>query len=121
MAAIYLVMGGERAARKKAGMSQRPTLVRGGRVIDPDSGHDGVADVLIGPDGRIVAAARGLDAPEGAEVIEAKGLAVFPGFTISTSSSVSLASSTRRPLRRDVLRRWLEASRRWPVWRTPGP
>ena len=61
-------------------MSQRPTLVRGGRVIDPGSGHDGVADVLIGGDGRIVAVAEGLEAPEGAEVIEARGLAVFPGF-----------------------------------------
>ena len=29
---------------------------------------------------RIVAVAEGLEAPEGAEVIEARGLAVFPGF-----------------------------------------
>ena len=52
--------------------------VRGGRVIDPASGHDAVADVLL-RDGRI--AALGPDAGQGASnVIDASGLVVSPGF-----------------------------------------
>lgn len=54
------------------------TLIRGGRVIDPASGRDGRADVLI-EDGRIAAVADALDVP-GAEVIDATGLWVTPGF-----------------------------------------
>ena len=55
-----------------------PLLIKNGRVIDPASGHDGVADVLI-EDGRITAVAGHLD-KEGAEVFDAKGLVVVPGF-----------------------------------------
>jgi dihydroorotase len=55
-----------------------PLLIKNGRVIDPASGYDGLADVLI-EDGRITAVARHLDS-EGAEVIDAKGLVVAPGF-----------------------------------------
>jgi dihydroorotase len=53
-------------------------LIRGGRVLDPDSDHDGVADVLI-EDGRIVEVGPGLEAA-GAEVLDAEGLWVAPGF-----------------------------------------
>jgi dihydroorotase len=53
-------------------------LIRGGRVIDPSRGTDGVADVLLG-DGRILAVGRGVAAPEGALVIEAAGKVVAPG------------------------------------------
>ena len=53
-------------------------LIKNGRVIDPASGHDGSADVLI-EDGRIAAVARQLD-HEGAEVFDAGGLVVAPGF-----------------------------------------
>lgn len=54
-------------------------LIRNGRVIDPASGRDGVADVWI-EDGLI----RGVDAnlapPSGAQVFDAAGLVVAPGF-----------------------------------------
>ncbi|MPZ49889.1 MAG: amidohydrolase family protein [Dehalococcoidia bacterium] len=53
-------------------------LVRGGRVIDPGSGVDRLADVLV-EDGRIGAIDAGL-AAGGAKVIEAGGLVVAPGF-----------------------------------------
>jgi dihydroorotase len=51
----------------------------GGRVIDPASGRDGRADVLI-EDGRIVAVADALEAVGDAEVVNAEGLWVAPGF-----------------------------------------
>jgi len=52
-------------------------VIAGGRVIDPESGLDGVRDVGI-RDGRIAAVAEGrLD---GARTIDAEGLVVAPGF-----------------------------------------
>ena len=55
-------------------------LIKNGRVIDPASGHDAVADVLI-EDGVIVPASEAnLDAKHGAEVFDATGLIVAPGF-----------------------------------------
>lgn len=56
----------------------RPILIRGGRVIDPASSRDGVADVLL-RDGRVEAVGEGLGAPEEAEVVDASGLIVTPG------------------------------------------
>jgi len=53
-------------------------LIRGGRVLDPSTGRDEVADVLI-EDGKIAALGAGLDTP-GAEVIVASGCWVAPGF-----------------------------------------
>jgi dihydroorotase len=53
-------------------------LIRNGRVICPETGHDGVADVLI-EDGRIAGVAEGISAP-GADTIDAAGLVVAPGF-----------------------------------------
>jgi dihydroorotase len=53
-------------------------LIGGGRVIDPASGYDAVADVLI-RDGRIEAVGAGLKA-EGARVLNAAGSIVAPGF-----------------------------------------
>jgi dihydroorotase len=53
--------------------------LRGGRVLDPASGRDGRADVLI-EDGRIVAVADALEAVGDAEVVNAEGLWVAPGF-----------------------------------------
>ena len=53
-------------------------LIKNGRVIDPASGHDGPADVLI-ENGRVAAVARQL-ASNGAEVFDASGLIVAPGF-----------------------------------------
>ncbi len=56
----------------------RPIVVRGGRVIDPGTGHDGVADLVI-VDGKIAGLGRGDGVPDGAEVVDAKGLVVAPG------------------------------------------
>ncbi|MFN8177947.1 MAG: dihydroorotase [bacterium] len=52
-------------------------LIRGGRVIDPATQHDGIADVLV-EDGTIVAVEHALEAA-GARVIDARGLIVAPG------------------------------------------
>lgn len=52
-------------------------LIRGGRVIDPETGHDGIADVAIA-DGRIVAVGQNLGAAS--REIDAAGLVVAPGF-----------------------------------------
>ncbi|RYE09246.1 MAG: hypothetical protein EOP22_10015 [Hyphomicrobiales bacterium] len=52
-------------------------VIRNGRVVDPESGHDGIADIAIA-DGRVVAIAPGLDA--GDREIDAAGLVVAPGF-----------------------------------------
>ncbi len=52
-------------------------LIKGGRVIDPSSQKDEVADVLIA-DGKIAKVGVGLDA-QGAEVIDASGKIVMPG------------------------------------------
>src|ERR1039457_4692556 len=53
-------------------------LIKNGRVIDPASATDMLADILI-RDGVIAAAGAGLEAP-GAEIFDASGLIVAPGF-----------------------------------------
>jgi dihydroorotase len=53
-------------------------LLKGGRVVDPSRGKDGVLDVLL--DGGKVGAVGARVAARGAEVIDAKGLVVCPGF-----------------------------------------
>ena len=53
-------------------------LIRNGRVIDPASGADQTADVLI-EDGRIAGVAPGISA-SGAETFDAGGMIVAPGF-----------------------------------------
>src|SRR5262252_11221286 len=55
-----------------------PIVIKNGRVIDPASGTDRVADVLI-VDGRIGGVAPNLSSPN-LEVFEASGLVVTPGF-----------------------------------------
>jgi dihydroorotase len=52
------------------------TLIRGGRVIDPQSRHDGKADVMI--DGRLIAKV-GQNLSGADEVFDASGLIVCPG------------------------------------------
>jgi dihydroorotase len=54
------------------------TVIRGGRVMDPDSEFDAVADVGI--DGGTVTAIVAGAALEGTSVVDAKGLVVAPGF-----------------------------------------
>src|ERR1017187_6998220 len=53
-------------------------LIKNGRVIDPASATDMLADILI-RDGAIAALGAGLEAP-GAEIFDASGLIVAPGF-----------------------------------------
>ena len=52
-------------------------VLKGGRVIDPESGLDAVRHVAI-DDGRIVAVSE--SAPSGVEVVDVSGLVVAPGF-----------------------------------------
>jgi dihydroorotase len=54
-------------------------LIKNGHVIDPASGHDAIADILI-EDGVIRHAGVNLSAPVGARIIDATGLIVAPGF-----------------------------------------
>lgn len=53
-------------------------LIKNGRVLDPNSGRDGIADILI-EDGRIKKIAEQIEA-DGAEIIEANECLVMPGF-----------------------------------------
>jgi dihydroorotase len=53
-------------------------LIKNGRVIDPESNRDGVADVMI-IDGRIAGVDVDLDGT-GADIFDATGLIVAPGF-----------------------------------------
>jgi dihydroorotase len=52
-------------------------LLRGARIIDPATGRDGVADVLVAA-GRIDDVGPGID-PAGADVLECAGLVLAPG------------------------------------------
>ena len=52
-------------------------IIRGGRVIDPESGHDAIADVAVS--GASIVAV-GHDLGSAAQVIDATGLVVAPGF-----------------------------------------
>lgn len=70
-----------------------PIWIRGGRVIDPASGRDGVADVLLS-DG-VVAEVGSPPRPSAAETVEAAGLYVFPGF-------IDLHAHLREPGREDA-------------------
>ena len=42
----------------------RPILLRGGRVIDPSRGTDGVADLLL-DEGKVAAVGRNIGTPDG--------------------------------------------------------
>src|SRR5690606_24949175 len=57
----------------------RTLLLRGGRVVDPSSGLDATADLLI-VDGRIARCEARVDAPPDAEIRDVTGLIVAPGF-----------------------------------------
>jgi len=54
-------------------------LIKNGRVIDPTSGHDRVADVWI-EDGVISGVGENIAAKQGMEIFDASGLIVAPGF-----------------------------------------
>ena len=55
-----------------------PIVIKNGRVIDPASNTDRIADVLI-VDGRIAGVAPNLSSPK-AEILDATGMIVAPGF-----------------------------------------
>lgn len=54
-------------------------LIKGGRLIDPSQGIDGIADLLV-EDGVVSGMAQHIEPPEHAEVIDASGMVVSPGF-----------------------------------------
>ncbi|HJW36439.1 MAG TPA: dihydroorotase [Actinomycetes bacterium] len=68
-------------------------LLKGGRLVDPVTRHDGTADVLV-DDGRVTEVGTGLDAA-GAEVVDCDGLVVCPGL-------VDLHVHLREPGREDA-------------------
>jgi dihydroorotase len=72
----------------------RDILLKGGRVVDPSTGLDGVGDVLIS-DGKIASAGTTLGTPDGAEVVDCAGLVVSPGF-------IDVHCHLREPGREDV-------------------
>lgn len=54
-------------------------LISGGRVVDPGSGRDEIADILL--DGELIEEVRQqIELPKGAKRIKADGLLVLPGF-----------------------------------------
>jgi dihydroorotase len=68
--------------------------VRGGRVIDPASGRDEIADVLLLA-GKVEAVGQGLGTPDDAEVMDASGQVVAPGF-------IDLHTHLREPGQEDL-------------------
>lgn len=56
----------------------KPMVLRGGRVIDPASDRDEVADVIV-QEGRIAGIGRNQGVPDGADVYDVTGLVVAPG------------------------------------------
>ena len=68
------------AGRESVPVSERTTILRRGRVVDPAAGRDGVADVLI-RDGRVARVGPDLEAGPGAAIIDVPdGCVVCPGF-----------------------------------------
>ena len=68
-------------------------LIKGGRVVDPESGVDAVQDVLIA-EGKIVDIGNGLKPGTNTTVVDAGGMLVLPGF-------VDLHAHLRAPGRED--------------------
>jgi dihydroorotase len=76
-------------------MSERPVLLRGGRVLDPSRQLDeAVGDVLIA-DGKIVHAGGRIAGPDDAVVVDCAGAVVSPGF-------IDVHCHLREPGREDV-------------------
>ena len=99
MGLLYLLLGGRRRTRPPArgGARMKPLSLKGGRLIDPASGHDAVADVLV-RDGIVAEAGRaGRHRGRGRR---RDGLVVSPWSSpTSTSTCASPAARTPRPSR----------------------
>ena len=68
-------------------------LIKGGRVVDPESGVDAVRDVLV-KKGKVAEVGAGLEAGAHTRVVDADGMLVLPGF-------VDLHAHSRTPGRED--------------------
>jgi dihydroorotase len=63
----------------RAPVAAATVLVRGARLLDPRTGLDGVADLLV-RDGVVAEIGEALEPPPGAEVVDGDGLHAFPAF-----------------------------------------
>jgi dihydroorotase len=72
----------------------RDLLFKGGRLVDPSSGLDGVGDLLV-RDGKIESVGGSIAAPADATVIDCAGQVVSPGF-------IDVHAHLREPGREDV-------------------
>ncbi len=72
-------MGSPSEWQSLKGSSVAALVIKNGRVIDPASGHDAIADVWI-EDGVIRGVGTNLTVPQGGEAFDATGLVVAPGF-----------------------------------------
>ena len=68
-------------------------LIKGGRVVDPESGVDAVQDVLV-KKGKVAEVGKDLKAGKNTRVVDAAGMLVLPGF-------VDLHAHFRTPGRED--------------------
>ena len=68
-------------------------LIKGGRVVDPEAGIDGVQDVLIGK-GKVTELGKDLKPGRNTREVDARGMLVLPGF-------VDLHAHLRTPGRED--------------------
>jgi len=75
-------------------MSERPILLKGGRILDPSRNVDEIGDILI-TQGRIESVAERIGKVDDAEVIDCAGLVVAPGF-------IDVHCHLREPGREDV-------------------
>ena len=75
-------------------MTQRPLILRGGRILDPSSKTDTVGDVIIA-DGKIAGVQSRQASADDAEVIDCDGMIVSPGF-------IDVHCHLREPGREDV-------------------
>ncbi len=75
-------------------MSERPTLLTGGRLLDPSTHRDEIGDLLL-IDGKIASVGGKIGAPDGCETMDCAGLVVSPGF-------VDVHVHLREPGREDV-------------------